>query len=77
MRPDTESWTYRPRDPSPSGSGNWAVGFSWGILLLLGVLFSVVAFVVGFIVHVVRGEDQADLAGDESSVVQASRVPAE
>jgi hypothetical protein len=50
---------------SSRGNGaNWAVGFSWAIILLLGVLFSLAGGLVALIVYGARAGTQEPQGGD-------------
>ena len=42
---------------SGAESANWALGFSWGILVLLGALFTLAIGVIAFLRHVIRAQD--------------------
>ena len=44
-----------PDGPSPGG-GNYAAGFSWGVLAMLGVLAVLITGLVSLVVYIVRSE---------------------
>jgi len=48
-----------PKEPT-AGGGNWAAGFNWGVLSMLGVLGVLVAGLVGLVVYVVRTEASSE-----------------